>query len=129
MDYNIIIIYMIFKFLIILTTLLILDGLYIGSQYASLKKIYEGVQKSRLTMNYFGAILCYIALVFLLYYFILSQKKKVFDAFLLGLAVYAVYETTNYTTFTNWPIHLVIMDTLWGGILFAITTKIYYTII
>jgi uncharacterized membrane protein len=108
--------------------LLILDGLYIGIQYASLKKIYEGIQKTQLNINFIGAFLCYIALVFLLYYFILSKKKKILDAFLLGVAVYAVYETTNYSTFTKWPFHLVIMDTLWGGILFAITTKFYYSI-
>jgi len=119
---------MLLKLVTILISLLILDSLYIGLQYGSLKKIYERVQKSPLTINFIGAILCYIALVFLLYYFILSKKKKILDAFLLGLAVYAVYETTNYATFTKWPIHLVIMDTLWGGILFSITTKIYYTI-
>lgn len=119
---------MIQKLLTILLSLLVLDAIYIGLQYASLKKIYESVQKSPMTINFLGAGLCYIALVFLLYYFILSKKKKVLDAFLLGLAVYAVYETTNYATFTKWPLQLVIMDTLWGGILFAITTKIYYSI-
>jgi len=119
---------MILKLLTILASLLVLDGIYIGIQYGSLKKIYESIQKSPMTLNFVGAGLCYIALVFLLYYFILSKKKKILDAFLLGVAVYAVYETTNYATFTKWPLQLVIMDTLWGGILFAITTKIYYTL-
>ena len=112
----------------ILVSLLVLYALYIGLQYESLKKIYESVQKSPMTINFIGAGLCYIALVFLLYYFILSKKRKILDAFLLGVGVYGVYETTNYATLSKWPIYMVIVDTLWGGILFAITAKIYYSI-
>ena len=116
------------KQLVILGSLLALDAVYIGSQYKYLSKMYGGIQNSPLKINLVGAALCYIALTFLLYYFILSKKRKILDAFLLGLAVYAVYETTNYATFTKWPIYMLVVDTLWGGILFAITAKIYYSI-
>jgi uncharacterized membrane protein len=114
--------------LVILASLLALDGIYIGLQYKYLKNVYQTVQRSPLKINFIGAALCYAFLVFLLYYFILSKKKKILDAFLLGLCVYGVYETTNYATLTNWPIYMLIVDTLWGGILFAITAKIYYSI-
>lgn len=116
------------KQLVILGSLLALDAVYIGAQYKYLSKMYAGIQNSPLKINFIGAILCYITLTFLLYYFILSKKGKIVDAFLLGVAVYAVYETTNYATFKNWPIYMLIVDTLWGGVLFAITTKIYYSI-
>ena len=116
------------KQLVILGSLLALDSIYIGVQYKYLSKLYAKVQNSPLKINFIGAALCYIFLVFLLYYFILSKKRKILDAFLLGLAVYGVYETTNYATLTNWPIYLLIVDTLWGGVLFAITAKIYYSI-
>jgi uncharacterized membrane protein len=46
------------------------------------------------------------------------------DAFLLGIVIYGVYETTNYALFKDWSILTVIIDTLWGGTLFAITTYI-----
>lgn len=116
------------KPLVILASLLVLDSIYIGLQYKYFSKMYSGIQKSPFKINLIGAALCYIFLVFLLYYFILSQKRKIVDAFLLGLSVYAIYETTNYATFTNWPIYMLVVDTLWGGILFAITAKIYYSI-
>jgi uncharacterized membrane protein len=116
------------KYFVILGSLLLLDAIYIGSQYTYLSKMYSGIQNSPLKLNIVGGIICYIALAFLLYYFILSKKKKILDAFLLGLAVYAVYESTNYATFTKWPMYMLIADTLWGGILFAITAKIYYSI-
>jgi uncharacterized membrane protein len=46
------------------------------------------------------------------------------EAFLLGIVIYGVYETTNYALFKNWSILTVFMDTLWGGILFASTCYI-----
>ena len=117
-----------FEQIVILGSLLGLDAFYIGSQYKYFSKMYGGIQKSNLKINFIGAALCYIALTFLLYYFILSKKRKIMDAFLLGLGTYAVYEFTNYATFTNWPLYMVIVDTLWGGVLFALTSKIYYSI-
>lgn len=102
--------------------------MYIGAQYKYFREMYAGIQKSPLQINFIGAGLCYFVLTFLLYYFILSKKGKILDAFLLGLAVYAVYETTNYATFKNWPLYMVLVDTLWGGVLFALTAKMYYSI-
>jgi uncharacterized membrane protein len=68
-----------------------------------------------------------------LYYFILTKSKdsknKVLDAFLLGICIYGVYETTNYATLKKWPIRMLVVDTLWGGVLFALTTIIYYRIV
>ncbi len=116
------------KQLVVLGSLLALDAIYIGSHYKYFSKTYSSIQNSPLKINYIGAVLCYAALTFLLYYFILSKKRKILDAFLLGLAVYAVYEGTTYATFTKWPLYMVVVDTLWGGILFAITAKIYYSI-
>ena len=82
------------------------------------------VQGSAVKFNLFGAVLCYIFLIFGINYFIIKPRKSVNDAFLLGLVIYGVYETTNYALLSNWSILTVIMDTLWGGILFALTTFI-----
>ena len=112
----------------ILVTILALDSLYIGSQYNYFNKVFSGIQKSPLKINFIGAALCYIFLVFTLYYFILSKKKSILDAFILGICIYGIYDTTNYATFKDWPIYMVIIDILWGGILFSLTTAIYYKI-
>lgn len=80
------------------------------------------VQQSPMEINYLGAVLCYIFLVFGINYFIIKPKKSVQDAFLLGLIIYGVFETTNYALFKNWSFLTVIIDTIWGGILFALTT-------
>jgi uncharacterized membrane protein len=121
------------KPIIVLALLLALDSIYIGSQYFYLGKVYSTIQNSPLKINWIGALLCYSFLTFVLYYFILTKSKdsknKVLDAFLLGICIYGVYETTNYATLKKWPIRMLVVDTLWGGVLFALTTIIYYRIV
>lgn len=82
------------------------------------------VQGSQPKMNYLGVALCYIFLIFGINYFIIKPHKSVNDAFLLGIIIYGVYESTNYALLKNWSILTVIIDTLWGGLLFASTTYI-----
>ena len=84
----------------------------------------QSVQGSAPKMNYLGAALCYIFLIAGINYFIIKPKKSVSDAFLLGIVIYGVYETTNLALLKNWSILTVIIDTLWGGLLFASTTYI-----
>jgi uncharacterized membrane protein len=83
------------------------------------------VQGSPLQLNLVGAILCYILLVGGLYYFIIKDKRSILDAFLLGIVVYGVYETTNMAIIKKWKYQTVITDIVWGGILFASTTYIF----
>jgi uncharacterized membrane protein len=82
------------------------------------------VQGSEPKVNFLGVALCYIFLIAGINYFIIKPRKSVNDAFLLGIVIYGVYETTNYALFKNWSILTVIIDTLWGGLLFAFTTYI-----
>ena len=84
----------------------------------------QRVQGSQTKINYLGAAFCYIFLITGLNYFIIKPHKTINEAFLLGLVIYGVYETTNYALFNNWSIFTVIIDTLWGGLLFAATTYI-----
>jgi uncharacterized membrane protein len=80
------------------------------------------VQGSEPKINYLGVVLCYLFLIVGIYYFIIKPRKSVSDAFLLGVIIYGVYESTNYALLKNWSIITVIIDTLWGGVLFAFTT-------
>ena len=82
------------------------------------------VQGTEPKVNFLGVALCYIFLIAGINYFIIKPRKSVNDAFLLGIVIYGVYETTNYALLKNWSIITVIMDTLWGGLLFAFTTYI-----
>ena len=116
------------KLLVTFVVFLSLDSIYLFLMKNPFFKQIETVQKSPLSMNISAAVLCYISLVVGLFYFIIHKKHSILDAFLLGLYVYAVYETTNLSIFKNWTWNLAIIDTLWGGILFSLTTAIIYRI-
>ena len=102
------------------------DSVYLFLSRNYFQRQITDVQGSPIRLRLISAILCYIALVFGLWYFVLREKKSWKHAFLLGLVIYSVYETTNYATLNKWKFQTVIMDTLWGGILFAITTQMVY---
>ena len=104
--------------------MLLLDSIYLGINKSFFENQIMDIQNKPLQFQIGGAILCYIFLIFGLYYFIIRNKKSVFDAFLFGIVIYGVYETTNYALLKNWSIFTVIIDTLWGGLLFAFTTYI-----
>jgi uncharacterized membrane protein len=115
-----------FNFLMLVSAIIFisLDFIYLNLTKNYFSKQIQLVQGSLVKMNFLGAALCYIFLITGLNYFIIKPNKPISDAFLLGLIIYGVYETTNYTIFKNWSIFSVIMDTLWGGVLFASTTYI-----
>ena len=115
-----------FNILFLLSAILfvVIDFLYLNlikNYFANQVKIVQG---SPLKVNLLGTLLCYIFLIFGINYFIISSKKTAYEAFLLGLLIYGVYETTNYALFSKWSILTVIMDTLWGGVLFALVAFI-----
>lgn len=113
-----------FNFLFLISAILFvtIDSLYLSLIKNFFTKQITDVQGTAVKMNFLAAILCYIFLIIGLNYFIIRPRRSIQDAFLLGLVIYAVFETTNKTLFSKWSWITVIMDSLWGGILFAVTT-------
>jgi uncharacterized membrane protein len=116
------------EILITFVVFIALDSIYLTSMKQFFDNQVKSIQGSAIQMNLLAAVLCYISLVFGVYYFIIREKKSLFEAFLLGLVIYTVYEFTNWALFKNWKLTTVIMDSLWGAILFTLTTAIVYFI-
>ena len=113
------------KFIISSLILFVLDSIFIYLNSGLFSYQIMDIQKSPLKINIIGGILSYIFLILGLNYFIIREHRSVLDAFVLGLVIYGVYETTTYALLKRWNIRIVVTDTLWGGILFAITTLIF----
>ena len=101
-----------------------LDAGYLNYMRDYFNNQVKNVQGTDIKFNLAAAILTYVFLIIGLNYFIIRPRRSVSDAFLLGLVIYGTYETTNWAIFKNWSIISVIMDTLWGGVLFGLTTFI-----
>jgi uncharacterized membrane protein len=109
-----------FKLLIISAIIFVfIDSAYlylIKNYFASQVKIVQG---SPMKLNLTATLICYLILIFGINYFIIQPNRSAKDAFLLGLLIYGVL-----ALFTKWAWLTVIMDTLWGGVLFSVTTSI-----
>lgn len=102
------------------------------------------VQGTAMKVNIPSAAVCYILIVLGLYYFVLRhiivpnatsvaasiQTMRIGDgiraAFFLGILVYGVYETTTLAILRNWSPMTAVIDTTWGGTLFALSAYLFY---
>jgi len=105
---------------------LLLDFIFLYSNRDTFEKQVIQVQIVSLQMKPIGAILCYLFLIIGLYFFILRERKTPLEAFLFGIVIYGVYETTTYALLKKWHFSTVVTDTLWGGVLFYLTTFFTY---
>lgn len=115
-----------FDFLLLISSIILIsiDFVYLNVMKGYFNNQIQSVQGSVPKINYLGVAICYIFLIVGINYFIIKPHKSVSDAFLLGIIIYGVYETTSYALLKNWSLLTVIIDTLWGGLLFAATTYI-----
>jgi len=102
------------------------------------------VQGTAMKVNIPSAAICYVLIVLGLYYFVLRhiivpnatsaaasiQTMRIGDgvraAFFLGILVYGVYETTTLAILRNWSPMTAVIDTTWGGTLFALSAYLFY---
>jgi uncharacterized membrane protein len=114
--------------LISIFALLVLDGIYIYLTHKIFADQIINVQRVVMTLKPMGAVVCYALLIAGLNYFIIQRNRSIPEAFFLGLVIYGVYDSTNYATLKKWSSDVAIMDTIWGGSLFALTTAITYAL-
>lgn len=105
--------------------ILFIDSLYlylIGTKvFRQQVKIIQG---SKLKLEIIPTILSYFLLTVGLYYIIIKPNEPPWKATLLGVVIYGVFDMTNMAIFKNYSWKVAITDTIWGGILFYIVSKI-----
>ena len=101
--------------LAILMVLLDIPWLYISGErwQESIKRIQGGIPAR---FDWRWGVPTYFAMGYLA-----SIPATANQAFLHGLATYAVFDGTNMALFKKYPLDLAIADTIWGGILFSLT--------
>ena len=112
--------------------IVLVDAIYLNIIGKYYMKMINNIQGKAGNIKMTSAVACYILLVLGLNYFILNPAKEskkplnqsILDAFILGLVIYGVYETTSHALFDKWDVKPLIYDSVWGGCLFAISTYI-----
>lgn len=111
--------------LLLAVIILVLDAVFLGSLRNYFNNQVRKVQGSNLHMNYIAAVLAYIVIIGCVYRFVVLNNASLLDAALLGWSVYLIYELTNKAILNNWDWLTVLIDGLWGGVLFALTTYLF----
>ena len=111
---------MIKQYLLTSIILLSLDFIYISLLKNYFNHQVQLVQGTPLQLNIVPTICCYILLSLGIYYFVINKNLSYLDSFYLGIFVYGIYDLTTMALFKNWKLTTVVMDTLWGGILFVL---------
>jgi uncharacterized membrane protein len=88
----------------------------------------QRIQGSAMTLDPIAAVLSYLVLVLGVYIFLVAERKTLLEAFLLGVFVYSTYELTTKSLLRQWKWQTVVIDSLWGGTLFALTTGLTLTL-
>ena len=96
--------------------LLVVDIPWLTVSSSYFGPMLQRIQGSPLELRYLPALVVYVALAYLV-----LQVKTTLQAFYTGAAVYAVYDFTNLATIKKYDLSFAIADTLWGGVLFALT--------
>lgn len=106
----------------------IVDAVFLNMLSPFFNKMLIQIQGHGIKLEPFSTVGAYLVLVAGVYYFIIKDNKPVLDAMLLGWFVYLVYEFTNKAIMPKWSWMAVLIDGTWGGILFGLTTFIYYKV-
>jgi len=114
------------KLLVSALGLVAIDFAYLTVIKGHFARQIAAVQGSPMVVNAFAAIITYVFLIFGLNYFIIRPGRSAWDAFLLGLVVYGVYDFTNLALLSKWQLFTALTDTLWGGALFYLTTRLVF---
>jgi len=106
---------------ILVSTVLFLaiDSVYLTLSKTLFNSLVKSIQGNEIKLNLDGAIFAYLCIVLIFNYFIIQKNGGLMDAFLLGLLTYGIFEGTNRAIFSKWSVKAMIIDTVWGGVLFA----------
>jgi len=105
------------KILLLAVGLVILDLPWLIIQGPWVQDIILNIQANRsMSPRLWGGIPVYLALGYLV-----TQVHSAPRAFLAGVCTYAVYDFTQIVTFDKYPIAFAVADSLWGGVLMALT--------
>lgn len=105
--------------------LFLIDMIYISNISKKYGNMIQNIQGSPMKTKMVSAVICYLFLAFGVYYFIIKDNKKSSDAFLLGMIIYGVYNSTAHALIDKFDTKIAITDTIWGGILYYLTTEVY----
>lgn len=124
----------VFDAILVLVIMLALDGIWLSLNKDMYKRMVKLIQGKDMELRWIGAVFAYLAIWLLIVLWAIPDIRAakspretfmaVSKALLLGLCVYGVFNSTNLAMMSDYSLKVAVVDTLWGGALFAITAFI-----
>lgn len=115
-------------FFVIAVTALAMDAVWLTFRNDYHQSLFRSIQHSSLIPRVLPAIGIYVLIPAVLTLYAVQASHTVQEALqkgaVIGAILYGFYELTNYATFTNWPLSMVISDTLWGTVLCSLASGV-----
>lgn len=106
---------------VIILFYLLLDLVWITSNYKMYNNAVVKIQGTDIKSRVVPAIMAYVLLVINIYFILIpytkqlkSRMARIATFALSGLVIYGVYNATTYAIIKNYPLHVAIIDSLWG---------------
>ncbi len=103
--------------------MLVADAAWLSYIAPEFRAMIAGIQGSPMAARLVPAAICYVVMIFGLWYFVIRVASDPVAAATqgaaLGATVYGVYEMTNLAIIKGWSPRLALMDWIWGTLLFA----------
>lgn len=116
----------------IAATMLALDGAWLTTNNAYHRTVFATIQNSPLRVRMMSAALVYVLMVGAVWFFAVRSSRTWLEATgrgaLIGLAMYGVYDLTNYATLTAYPLTFAVSDMMWGTVLCAASAGVAHWI-
>lgn len=94
-------------------------------------EIVQKIQNKPLRLKVIPALLSYVCITGLLYLLVKNNHQAHTDIiiFLSGLFSYGIFDMTNLAMFDDYNVNWAIIDMIWGGVLFYLSSKVYKKVI
>ena len=103
--------------------MLVMDGIWLTANNAYHRSVFAAIQGKPLAVRLVPAAIVYLIMIGAVWFFAVEPAQTWLEAAgrgsLIGLAMYGVYDMTNYATLTAYPLAFAISDMLWGTFLCA----------
>jgi uncharacterized membrane protein len=120
-------------FVVAMVILLLLDAVWLTAIAPTSRRVIAGIQGTPMQIRWISAAFVYLLIAVAVVYLAVLSATNTMEAAsrgaLLGLALYGVYDFTNYATLTGYPLPYAIADTAWGTFLCGTAAAATYGIL
>jgi uncharacterized membrane protein len=128
------------KYVTVSVLLLLLDGLWILSNYNMYSSSVKAVQKTEFVPNLYYAAIAYLFVLFSSLYIaipftklhlekedtiITLLSKSLIYGGTVGLAIYGIYHFTCLALYQNYALDVAVIDIIWGTVLNTVIVFVY----